>query len=82
VFEKCQLVSQADGIAWVTGRRNRCVTHRSAQVISGLLFRESERDPLAILSFIAVLGGVALAAGNVPARGAAKVDAMAALRCE
>ncbi len=51
-----------------------------AQMLRGLLFNTSPIDPLTLLSVCALLGGVAGVACWVPARRAAKVDPVVALR--
>jgi predicted permease len=50
--------------------------------IDSLLFGIGSGDPLAIGAAVAVLIGVAAAAGYVPARRASQVDPVVALRCE
>jgi putative ABC transport system permease protein len=52
----------------------------AARLISGMLFGVSAYDPLTIVAFAAILTGAALAANYFPARRAAKVDPMVALR--
>jgi putative ABC transport system permease protein len=51
-------------------------------LLSSLLFATAPRDPVAIVVVPLVLVSVALLASFVPARRAAKVDPMVALRCE
>jgi putative ABC transport system permease protein len=52
------------------------------RLMSTLLFNVSATDPLTFALIATLLVGVALAASFIPARKAAKVDPMAALRCE
>jgi putative ABC transport system permease protein len=49
---------------------------------SSLLFQVSSTDPVTFIGAVLLLAAVALAASYLPARRAAKVDPMAALRCE
>jgi putative ABC transport system permease protein len=52
------------------------------EVLSALLYGVSPRDPLAFAFALLVMIVVALAAAYIPARRAAKVDPIVALRCE
>jgi ABC-type antimicrobial peptide transport system permease subunit len=52
------------------------------RVMSGLLFGVSATDRLTFVIISLFLGGIALLASYLPARRAAKVDPMVALRCE
>ena len=54
----------------------------SARVLSGLLFEVRPTDPLTFVIVSGFLGGVALLACYIPARRAARVDPMIALRHE
>jgi predicted permease len=53
-----------------------------AQLLSGLLFGVSPLDPAVYLATVGILGLVALAATWLPARRAAKVDPVAAIRAD
>jgi len=52
------------------------------RVLSGMLFSVGPTDPQTFLAVALLLTGVALAACLIPARRAAKVDPMVALRNE
>jgi predicted permease len=54
----------------------------AARLLKAALFQVSSSDPLAISSAIAVLAGTALLAAWIPARRAARIDPMQALRRE
>lgn len=54
----------------------------AARALEGLLFGVTFRDPVSIASVVLVLGSAALAACSVPARRAAKLDPLIALRGE
>jgi len=58
-------------LAWAVGR-----------VAGNLLYGVSPLDPVSIAVTIALLGLASLLASYIPARRAAKVDPMEALRCE
>lgn len=53
-----------------------------AKVAASLLYGVSPIDPISIVVTVALLGAASLLASYIPARRAAKVDPMAALRWE
>jgi len=53
-----------------------------SRVLQSLLFGVGARDPFTFLAVVALLGGVALLASWLPARRAARVDPLAAMRAE
>jgi predicted permease len=53
-----------------------------ARLITGVLYGVSPADPVSIAVAVALLGVASLLASYIPARRAAKVDPMVALRCE
>jgi len=73
--EGVQLMAVGTGIglalSWLVG-----------MVLSGMLFRVSGADPLVFSLSVALLGGVSILACYVPARRAARIDPMVALRWE
>ncbi|HEX2190757.1 MAG TPA: FtsX-like permease family protein, partial [Longimicrobiaceae bacterium] len=54
----------------------------ASQVLAGMLYGVSPSDPATFVAVPLLLGGVALLAAWIPARRAARVDPMAALRSE
>jgi predicted permease len=58
------------------------VAFAASRLVSRLLFGLSPTDPLSMVASVTVLTAVALLAGYLPARRAARTDPMEALRCE
>ncbi len=58
------------------------VAWASARAMQGLLYGVSAMDPVTFISVVALLGSIALVASWLPARRAASVDPMIALRAE
>ena len=52
------------------------------RLLSGLLFQVSPHDPLILTGVSVAFAAIALAAGYLPARRAAKTDPLSALRCD
>jgi putative ABC transport system permease protein len=69
-------------IAAIGGAIGLALAAGASLAIGDLLFGISPLDPLAYISTLVVLGGVTLAATYVPARRAAAVDPLRALRAE
>jgi len=59
-----------------------CISLLSVHVLQKLLFTLTARDPVTIALAVGLLSAVAFLAGYLPARRAAKVDPMVALRYE
>jgi predicted permease len=87
------LGSTRSGILWlVCGRSLRLILWgtgvglvaalTSSRVLGSLLYEVGARDPLSFAAVTLVLIAVALMATLIPARSAARVDPMVALRCE
>lgn len=53
-----------------------------ARVAASVLYGVSPVDPMSIVATVALLGATSLLASYLPARRAARIDPMAALRCE
>ena len=54
----------------------------AARLIASLLYGVSPVDPVSIVATVALLGSASLLASYIPARRAARIDPMVALRCE
>jgi len=54
----------------------------TGRLIASLLYGVHPVDPISIAATVTLLGAASLLAGYIPARRAAKVDPMVALRCE
>jgi ABC-type antimicrobial peptide transport system permease subunit len=54
----------------------------ASQFVTTLLYGLKSRDPLTLVGAVVVLSGAGLLAGWLPARRAARLDPMIALRCE
>ena len=67
------------GVGLLLGFGGAVVT---ARLFAGLLFGVGPADPIALAAALIVLGSVALAATLLPARRAARVDPVVALRAE
>ncbi len=54
----------------------------AGRLIGSLLYGVRPADPVSIVAAVVLLGAASLLASYIPARRAAKVDPMVALRCE
>jgi ABC-type antimicrobial peptide transport system permease subunit len=54
----------------------------AGRYIATLLFDVSPQDPITVMAVSGVLFGTAVTAGWLPARRAARMEALSALRCE
>jgi len=73
---------QGARLAAIGGAIGLALALGAAQLISSLLFGVSPLDPLTYVATVAVLGAVTLAATLVPARRAASIDPLTALKSE
>jgi ABC-type antimicrobial peptide transport system permease subunit len=74
------LVAQALRLTLVGIALGTAASYAVARGISSLLFATQPANPLTFAAMIALLCLVALVAGHIPARRAARIDPMAALR--
>jgi ABC-type antimicrobial peptide transport system permease subunit len=58
------------------------VAFGTSKLVASFLFGMKPNDPLAVSAAVAILVGAAVLAGYAPARRAAKIDPMVALRHE
>ena len=77
-----QLVARGLKLVVVGGVLGLAIAVAAARLLGGLLFKVSALDPLTFLGVPFVFGVAALLAAYLPARGASRVDPLAALRTD
>ncbi len=77
-----RIVMQTLGLAAIGLTIGAVASSGLARALSGLLFGVTYRDPFTFLAAAAVLLGVAVLAGYLPARKASRIDPMIALRAD